>query len=888
MWFQRQKQTIIFIISVTQDKRKRKVKVYIMNGRRASMSTRRGWLLKRGGLFKSKFQKRYFILRGNELQRYQNDKLAAEGPSKAKALIKMEGVADVRPAENENGKLPDYAIDIYFIDGKMLTLCAENNTDMLAWIKAFNAFVFVQQKANAKSVIEGPLEHSLDHGKTWTMCYVVLNPDRILVYDKLSQEQQKQNNNQRGEPISVLTFTDEFYCSDGTGGQWAFQISDFDITYYFNAPDAEHQMFWMHAIARIIRKLRAEREHANSVIDNQFATSSTAENPMLNQSGNRTSQLVRQQSAQELLIGKTHDDEEDNEEDNEEEIDLSQLKPGTAQLLYDFQAESKGEISVPVDEFVILIEKLDEDFWVVDYNGVKGFVQNDYMEILKPLEPKRAVKRASLKARRESNSAKLKSGPSPGPPPGAPPSHHPGAPPPPPSSLSQDDEALKRKQEKEEQEEIEKARLAEQARIEALEKARVEEEKRKAKEAEEEARLAKEVEDLRIKASEEEKKIQELKEAEKKRQEQLEIERKKQEEEEKERLRKAEEAKRKAEEERRRLSDIEKKKAEEEAKRLEEENAEKERLRKEAEAKREAERRKADEVAKAAKLKEEQRLRELREAAEKKALELKKRQEEEAALLKKKKAEEERLAKELAAAKKKKEEEEALAAKKKKEEEEAKALAKIAKDAADALKGSSSSPKDNAERKKLASKRRSIISERRKSKDLSAPGKKKIKGGARRGGGNLKNRLAMWQKKTDDYANKQKNNIFSSKYTGPKAGGKVKIDTKAADYGKPKEGSKTAARAAKAKEWVKKEIKKLLEVIVKIGGKDDEGMPCIEFGPLFIAYQDISDTLVGILMRSKKYKYLEYKGDMLFQGCHDKVMITLKQKGVDRANEKAE
>ena len=143
----------------------------------------------------------------------------------------------------------------------------------------------------------------------------------------------------------------------------------------------------------------------------------------------------------------------------------------------------------------------------------------------------------------------------------------------------------------------------------------------------------------------------------------------------------------------------------------------------------------------------------------------------------------------------------------------------------------------------------------------------------------------MWQKKTDEYAEKQRNNIFSSKYTGPKAGGKVAINKKGADYGKPKEGSATAARAAKAKEWVKKEIKKLLEVIVKIGGKNGDGMPCIEFGPLFIAYQDISDTLVGILMRAKKYKYLEYKGDMLFQGCHDKVMITLKQKGVDRANE---
>ena len=95
-----------------------------MNGRRASMSTRRGWLLKRGGLFKSKFQKRYFILRGNELQRYQNDKLAAEGPSKAKALIKMEGVADVRPAENENGKLQ-------FFD--TLTNLTSNNKEIILY-----------------------------------------------------------------------------------------------------------------------------------------------------------------------------------------------------------------------------------------------------------------------------------------------------------------------------------------------------------------------------------------------------------------------------------------------------------------------------------------------------------------------------------------------------------------------------------------------------------------------------------------------------------------------------------------------------------------------------------------------------------------------------------
>ena len=308
----------------------------------------------------------------------------------------MEGVADVRPAENDNGKLPENAIDIYFIDGKILTLCAESNSDMLAWIKAFSVFVFVQQKENAKSVIEGPLEHSLDHGNTWEMRYVILNPDRILVYEKAGDVQAKAGN-ERPKPLSVLTFTEEFYCSDGKGGNWAFQVSDFDTTYYFSAPDEQHQMFWMHAIARIIRKLRAEREHASSVIENQVASGAT--NPMFGAVTNGVS---------------------DTTENVVEELDLSKIKPGTAQLLYDFVAESEGEISVPVDEFVQLVEKLDEDFWVVDYNGTRGFVQNDYMEILKPLAPKRAVKRASLKARRASLKISSAGGP-PGAPPGAPP-----------------------------------------------------------------------------------------------------------------------------------------------------------------------------------------------------------------------------------------------------------------------------------------------------------------------------------------------------------------------------------------------------------------------------------------------------------------------------------
>ena len=55
---------------------------------------------------------------------------------------------------------------------------------------------------------------------------------------------------------------------------------------------------------------------------------------------------------------------------------------------------------------------------------------------------------------------------------------------------------------------------------------------------------------------------------------------------------------------------------------------------------------------------------------------------------------------------------------------------------------------------------------------------------------------------------------------------------------------------------VKKEMAKMVEVINENGEVGENGLKCITFGVLFILYQDISDTLVGILMRAKKYKKL--------------------------------
>ena len=103
--------------------------------------------------------------------------------------------------------------------------------------------------------------------------------------------------------------------------------------------------------------------------------------------------------------------------------------------------------------------------------------------------------------------------------------------------------------------------------------------------------------------------------------------------------------------------------------------------------------------------------------------------------------------------------------------------------------------------------------------------------------------------------------------------------------------------------WVDSEIDKLIAVIERVGTKSGEGGVAVTFGELFAAYQvlrgvtavalassmlttrfplapvshlqDISDTLVGILMRAKKRGRLVYEGDMLFRGTHDDTLITV-------------
>ena len=59
-------------------------------------------------------------------------------------------------------------------------------------------------------------------------------------------------------------------------------------------------------------------------------------------------------------------------------------------------------------------------------------------------------------------------------------------------------------------------------------------------------------------------------------------------------------------------------------------------------------------------------------------------------------------------------------------------------------------------------------------------------------------------------------------------------------------------------DWVDNEIDKLIKVITDNGKSGTDGKVSITFGQLFILYQDISYSLVGIMMRAKKRSRLRY------------------------------
>ncbi|XP_077432733.1 actin-binding Rho-activating protein [Vanacampus margaritifer] len=132
-----------------------------------------------------------------------------------------------------------------------------------------------------------------------------------------------------------------------------------------------------------------------------------------------------------------------------------------------------------------------------------------------------------------------------------------------------------------------------------------------------------------------------------------------------------------------------------------------------------------------------------------------------------------------------------------------------------------------------------------------------------------------WQKWSEKHQEHQKHNPFSHD-TKPIA----VVPQKGHDgYGRPLQGSMTAQRGEDAHTHISREVQELCEVIKDIGVRSHNdgnvGDISVEFSKLFEHYVTISNKLVGILLRARKQKLVDFEGEMLWQGKDDQVVITL-------------
>ncbi|XP_028854622.1 actin-binding Rho-activating protein [Denticeps clupeoides] len=131
-----------------------------------------------------------------------------------------------------------------------------------------------------------------------------------------------------------------------------------------------------------------------------------------------------------------------------------------------------------------------------------------------------------------------------------------------------------------------------------------------------------------------------------------------------------------------------------------------------------------------------------------------------------------------------------------------------------------------------------------------------------------------WQKWSEEHMENQKLNPFSEEFDYEHAMS-TRLQKGDAGYGRPKEGSKTAQRGERAQKHIHREMEEMCFIIRDMGQKDKNGKIYVTFGRLFDRYVKISDKVVGILLRCRKHKMLDFEGEMLWKGQDDNVIVTL-------------
>ena len=71
------------------------------------------------------------------------------------------------------------------------------------------------------------------------------------------------------------------------------------------------------------------------------------------------------------------------------------------------------------------------------------------------------------------------------------------------------------------------------------------------------------------------------------------------------------------------------------------------------------------------------------------------------------------------------------------------------------------------------------------------------------------------------------------------------------------------------------QIRKLIAAVTKHGSNNGDGTWAIKFGDLFTATEHSMEALAGTLKTALKHGVVKYEAEMLFQGQHDDVVISL-------------
>uniref|UniRef100_A0A3Q3FFR0 Actin-binding Rho-activating protein n=1 Tax=Labrus bergylta TaxID=56723 RepID=A0A3Q3FFR0_9LABR len=132
-----------------------------------------------------------------------------------------------------------------------------------------------------------------------------------------------------------------------------------------------------------------------------------------------------------------------------------------------------------------------------------------------------------------------------------------------------------------------------------------------------------------------------------------------------------------------------------------------------------------------------------------------------------------------------------------------------------------------------------------------------------------------WQQWSQQHIEGQKLNPFSEEFDHEYAMAQ-RVRKGESGYGRPKDGSKTAERGDRAQKHIHREMEEMVWIIRDMNYKDKEGRTVISFGRLFDRYVKISDKVVGILLRCRKHKMVDFEGEMLWKGQDDDVIITLR------------